>query len=251
MPRLLTTNFDNLFEWSWRRLKGGALNSHAGPAMPRPGTSGFEGVLHLHGRIADAELKLVETDLVLTSAEFGEAYLRSGWAARYVYDLARTATLVLVGYQADDPPMRYLLEVLEADRARYPDLKAVYAFAAATSDEVDLQRELWRAKGIEPILYEITDTNDHSVLYRTLHEWRKYATSPSIWRQARLTEIVARPPKEQSASEIDEAISLLTFGAKMNPVPSGTSASIRMVSILTEASARMARASAASNASTI
>ncbi len=53
----------------------------------------------------------------------------SGWASRYVYDLARALTLVLVGYQADDPPMRYLLEVLEDDRARYPDLRPVYAFA--------------------------------------------------------------------------------------------------------------------------
>ena len=96
--------------------------------MPQPKVSGFAGVLHLHGRLADAGLDLKETDLVLTSAEFGDAYLRSGWASRYVYDLVRTHALVLVGYQADDPPMRYLLEALEADRERYPDLQQVYAF---------------------------------------------------------------------------------------------------------------------------
>jgi hypothetical protein len=98
--------------------------------MPRPKVTGFAGVLHLHGRLADQDLGLEETDLVLTSAEFGDAYLRSGWASRYVYDLARTHTLALVGYQADDPPMRYLLEALEADRERYPDLQQVYAFAS-------------------------------------------------------------------------------------------------------------------------
>jgi hypothetical protein len=37
---------------------------------------------------------LDESDLVLTSAEFGDAYLRSGWASRYVYDLVRAYTVV-------------------------------------------------------------------------------------------------------------------------------------------------------------
>jgi hypothetical protein len=68
--------------------------------MPQPKVSGFAGVLHLHGRLADdrVELALAETDLVLTSAEFGDAYLRSGWASRYVYDVVRAHTVVLVGY---------------------------------------------------------------------------------------------------------------------------------------------------------
>lgn len=210
IPRLLTTNFDTLFEWSWKNLKGSAINSHAGAAMPRPGTSGFEGVLHLHGRIGDSDLRLEETDLVLTSAEFGEAYLRSGWATRYVYDLARTASLVLVGYRADDPPMRYLLEVLEADRARYPDLRQVYAFAGAKPNDIAQERELWKAKGIEPLLYEIDANERHIALYDTLHSWHKYALAPLKWRQSRFAEIVALPPKDRSPSEIEEAVSLLS-----------------------------------------
>ena len=114
--RILTTNFDTMFERACFDRARMPIDSHAGPAMPRPKVSGFAGVLHLHGRLADAKLGLEETDLVLTSAEFGDAYLRSGWASRYVYDLVRTHTLILVGYQADDPPMRYLLEALEADQ---------------------------------------------------------------------------------------------------------------------------------------
>ena len=88
--------------------------------MPQPKTARCTGILHLHGRLKDVELELQETDLVLTSAEFGEAYLRSGWASRYIYDTVRAHTVVLVGYEANDPPMRYLLEALEADRERYP-----------------------------------------------------------------------------------------------------------------------------------
>jgi SIR2-like protein len=60
--------------------------------------------------------------------------------------------VVLVGYQADDPPMRYLLEALEADRERFADLGKVYAFAPCKGGDEELQRGLWQAKAIEPIL---------------------------------------------------------------------------------------------------
>lgn len=210
--RLLTTNFDTLFERSWAAGGGAALPSHAGPAMPRQGTGEFEGVLHLHGRLADGDLDLTGTDLVLNSAEFGDAYLRSGWATRYVYDLARVCTLVLVGYRADDPPMRYLLEVLEDDRARYPDLKPVYAFAPSTADEGPFQRELWRAKGIEAILYRSTDGADHGNLYATLEEWRRYVADRMAWREHRLRELFAIDPTAIGADAIAEAVDLLAQG---------------------------------------
>ena len=210
--RLLTTNFDTLFERSWVRGGGSALQSHAGPAMPRQGTGAFEGVLHLHGRIDDRDLDLAGTELVLTSAEFGDAYLRSGWASRYVYDLARACTLVLVGYSADDPPMRYLLEVLEDDRARYPDLKPVYAFAPSSDGDELLERELWRAKGIEAILYRSSGGGDHDSLYATLEQWRSYAADPTAWRERRLREIFATDPAAVGAEAIAEAIDLLAHG---------------------------------------
>ena len=78
--RIVTTNFDTLFERSWLEKHGWAVASHANSAMPQPKATGFRGVLHLHGRLADDRpgVDLPETDLVLTSAEFGDAYLRSG-----------------------------------------------------------------------------------------------------------------------------------------------------------------------------
>lgn len=91
--RIVTTNFDTLFERAWLKHCRSKPASFAGAAMPQPGSPLFEGIFHIHGRVADAhrQLQLVETDLILTSAEFGDAYLRSGWAARYVYDLARSS----------------------------------------------------------------------------------------------------------------------------------------------------------------
>jgi hypothetical protein len=150
--------------------------------------------------------------LVLTSAEFGDAYLRSGWASRYIYDLVRAYTVVLVGYQADDPPMRYLLEALEADRERYPDLQKVYAFASSETGNDELVRALWEAKAVEPILYT-ANGEDHSVLYDTLREWRQYAEDPTAWRREQLRAILAIPPPGLLADDrVRECAALLGHG---------------------------------------
>ena len=211
--RIVTTNFDTLFERAWLEKKGKAIRSHASSAMPQPKTSGFRGVMHLHGRLSDNELgaNLTETDLVLTSAEFGDAYLRSGWASRYVYDLVRAHTVVLVGYEADDPPMRYLLEVLESDRERFSDLHKVFAFAHSESREERLTAELWKAKGVEPILYR-PNGNDHSPLYDTLREWARYDADSTIWRREQLRPILAAPPKSLAKEELQRCASLLGHG---------------------------------------
>lgn len=206
--RLVTTNFDTLFERAWPRQ--GPAPSFAGPAMPQPKTAGCAGVLHIHGRLGDESLKLAETDLVLTSAEFGDAYLRSGWASRYVYDLVRAYTVVLVGYQADDPPMRYLLEVLEADRERYADLRKVYAFTKIDGDEA-LTRGLWEGKGVEPILHDVDADGSYCPLYRTILEWRAYAQDPTAWRREQLRELFAADPAA-SASTVERVSELLRHG---------------------------------------
>lgn len=209
--RLLTTNFDTLFERAWLVAKGKTPESYAGMALPRPMSEAFSGVLHLHGRLADPSVDVVETDLVLTSAEFGDAYLRSGWASRYVYDLARTHTLVLVGYQADDPPMRYLLEALEADREHYPDLRKIYAFGDCSVEDRNLVEALWRAKGIEPVLYQV-DNGDHAALYESLREWKSYASDPTAWRRERLLGLLADHSIPSSEGHIDRFLELLDRG---------------------------------------
>ena len=53
--RLLTTNFDPLFECA-AHTDGQTVPSHAVKAIPRPGTPDDYGILHLHGRISLAML---------------------------------------------------------------------------------------------------------------------------------------------------------------------------------------------------
>ena len=88
-PRVVTTNFDTLFERAWTAASATPLRSVAGAGMPAVGSYDFSGVMHLHGRLRDPDVPIEGSDLVLTSGDFGEAYLRAGWAARFVYDLLR------------------------------------------------------------------------------------------------------------------------------------------------------------------
>ena len=152
--RLLTTNFDTLFE---KAAHAGGLRdtpSHAGVSIPRAGTDRDHGIMHLHGRIADLDLNLDRTDLVLTSSDFGDAYLRNGWAARYIEDRMRIGDLVLVGYGAEDAAMRLLLETLDADRGRFQDLGDIYALERSTQESASA----WKAKGIKPFEFNVYDS---------------------------------------------------------------------------------------------
>ena len=102
--RIATTNFDRLFEEAWADEFGEPLLSFDARIAPRAGAPGFEGIIHLHG-VLDAKVDH-PSDFVLSSRDFARVYLRSGVIANYVYDLIRRYVVVLVGYSADDPPMR-------------------------------------------------------------------------------------------------------------------------------------------------
>ncbi|AUW47295.1 hypothetical protein CUJ84_pRLN3000161 (plasmid) [Rhizobium leguminosarum] len=49
--------------------------SAAGQDIPAPGSSRFHGIVHLHGRLSDPQLGLSQTELVLTSAQWGDVTL--------------------------------------------------------------------------------------------------------------------------------------------------------------------------------
>jgi hypothetical protein len=123
------------------------------------------------------------TDLILTSADFGDAYLRDGWASQYVEDRMRLNTIVLVGYAAEDAALRLLLETLDADRDRFTDLRDIYAFEKRSDDSASL----WKAKGIKPIEFP-----DHDVIYDTLAEWAQYVIDPTGYGSRRVAEILGR-----------------------------------------------------------
>ena len=167
---IMTTNFDLLLESAARRLRVPA-QSYALGSIPRPTRRReFAGVLHIHGALTRDTSRY--SDLILTDQDFGEFYLRRRVVPDFIYDAARLFHLVLVGYRADDPPMRYLLHAVAAEEGRFDDLKERYIFVGSGEAD-DVALEDWRARGIEPIRYD--SDPDHTVLLRTLQRWAEYS----------------------------------------------------------------------------
>ena len=78
---VVTTNFETLLERAVPEVKPKETPrdiSFTGQALPAPGSPSFSGIIHIHGRLADTELGLGATPLVLTSVDYGDAYMRSG-----------------------------------------------------------------------------------------------------------------------------------------------------------------------------
>ncbi|MFD3266425.1 hypothetical protein [Phenylobacterium ferrooxidans] len=92
-PRLITTNFDVLFEQAWRESRGFPLPSRAVADMPGPGSADFSGVLHLHGRLAHIDLAALQNEAIdrVTAEELQFALGR----AQVPDDLARAWRLLL------------------------------------------------------------------------------------------------------------------------------------------------------------
>jgi len=161
---IVTTNFDLLLEDAAQELCH-PLPTHALGGIPRPSRrNDFAGILHLHGALDRYPDRL--SDLIVTDQDFGEFYLRRRIVPDFIYDAARLFHLILVGYSANDPPMRYLLNAVAGDSARFPDIKERFVFLG-TDDPVAM--EDWKGRGITPIFYDPSDK--HAALLFTLECW--------------------------------------------------------------------------------
>ena len=203
---VVTTNFDTLLERAVPDHSSEVTPrsvSFAGQALPAPGTPPFFGIVHIHGRLVDDYLSLEGSPLVLTSADYGEAYMRSGWAARFLFDLARCKTIVLLGYSANDAPVRYFLNVLEADRTRFPDLKPVYALSGYRESPKEASTS-WGTLAVTILPYcksnPKTGVEDHSALWCDLDKLADIVDRPKRLREERTSAILQRP-----ADEADDA----------------------------------------------
>ncbi len=200
---VVTTNFDTFFERSLEQSHSpefAAAESAAGQDIPAPGSGRFHGIVHLHGRLADPRLGLSQTELVLTSAQYGEAYLRAGWAARFLFDLTRCRTLVLVGYTASDAPVRYILNVLEGDRERFSDLRRVYALSS-TNGNAEAAAAPWQALAVEPLLFQPAEGDAYGPLWTSLGHLADLIENPDLWRRDTIARVAATATA--SASEHD------------------------------------------------
>lgn len=199
VPQIVTTNFDLLFE------TGGHTKFFVPPAFPDLAFgSSIEGVTYLHGRLVNSDA--TQHPYILSSADFGRAYLSEGWATNFIKNLIERYTVVLVGYQAEDPPIKYLLQGLNHD-GQY-DRSPLFALDRGTPEGVEAK---WRDRGVTAIAY-----GDHEHLWRTMEAWAVRADDHRAWR-ASVIKGAQRDPKTLLAHQRGQVAHVLRSvpGAKL------------------------------------
>ena len=197
VTKLVTTNFDRLFDDCGRTLKAWQPPKLPEPASPRE----MNGIVYLHGRATEDYDGAEGDGFTLSSAEFGKAYLAEGWATRFIKDVIDRYSVVFVGYNAEDPPMQYLLEGLGKSNGR---LDKAYAFQSGDTDDAASR---WVHKGVRAIPYDSKD--GHAALWDTLKEWAERAKDPEGW-QKRIIAMARRGPETLAPFEREQVAHLVS-----------------------------------------
>jgi len=167
--RLITTNFDRLFEEVIAR-KSLIIERFQAPLLPPP-KNRWDGLVYLHGLLSDKPTQRELDRLVISSGDFGLAYLTERWAARFVSELFHNYTVCFVGYSINDPVLRYMMDALAADRLLGESPPEMFAFGSFSKGKEQERANEWRAKNVTPILYR--EHYRHAYLHKTLQAWAK------------------------------------------------------------------------------
>ena len=208
--QLVTTNFDLLFE---PELINAERKIYEPPAFPEISLGvPLTGITYLHGRLQDRDAKL--HPYVLSSADFGRAYLSEGWSTNFIRSLLKSYTVVLVGYQAEDPPVKYLLQGLNHDGLS--DRSNLYAFDKGEPEDIEAK---WRDRGVTAIACK-----DYESLWQSLEAWAERADNPRLWK-SNIINLAMKGPRQLLAYERGQVAHLVrtTPGARLfakaNPPP--------------------------------
>ena len=190
--RIVTTNFDLLFEQAYNDLFTTAPKVFEAPALPLG--ERFRGIVHIHGSINEPQ------EMVLTKQDFGRAYMTesSGRARQFLVELFKNFIVLFVGYSHRDTIMTYLTPSLseDANKKRH-----------ALTGENDADR--WLALGISPITFMQLHEKDYDKLYKAMETLASHIQRDmSDWRRE-ITRIAQNPPPndEESAEIIEYALS--------------------------------------------
>lgn len=187
--RIVTTNFDLLFEQAAGTLDGDTPAVFSAPALPLG--RDFWGVVHVHGALDSPG------GLVLTDADFGRAYLLDGHSRRFLVQLFQTYDVLFVGYSHDDIIMNYLARALPIDQREGVERRKRYVL---TDDEDTSQ---WDYLNINPITFPNPD-DTYAEVSKAITELADYASRGAIEWRARIHDIARGNPMLLTESEADE-----------------------------------------------
>lgn len=228
--RLVTTNFDRIFHVAAKRT-GQMFQDYAAPMLPIPKNSRWNGLVYLHGLLPEKLDDTALNRLVVTSGDFGLAYLTERWAARFVSELFRNYVVCFVGYSINDPVLRYMMDALAADRMLGEFTPQAWALGDCKPGQEHRKTIEWEAKGVTPILYNVpAGPYDHSALHQTLHAWAETYRDGVQGKEAIVVKhALARP---QESTRQDDFVGRMLWAlsdksglpakrfADFNPVPS-------------------------------
>lgn len=228
--RLVTTNFDRIFHVAAKRT-GQSFQAYAAPMLPIPKNSRWDGLVYLHGLLPEKADDTVLNRLVVTSGDFGLAYLTERWAARFVSELFRNYVVCFVGYSIDDPVLRYMMDALAADRMLGEVTPQAWALGDCAPGHAHRKSIEWEAKGVTPILYNVPAGGyDHSALHQTLHAWAETYRDGVQGKEAIVVKHALTRPQE--STQQDDFVGRMLWAlsdksglpakrfADFNPVPS-------------------------------
>jgi hypothetical protein len=197
--RLVTTNFDQVFEYAAEESQL-SFDSYSAPMLPIPKNSRWNGLVYLHGLLQSDDVALQR--LVVTSGDFGLAYLNERWAARFVSELFRNYIICFVGYSINDPVLRYMMDALAADRMQGEVTPQAYAFGDFEPGEESQKKIEWEAKGVTPVLYNVpTGSHDHTALHKTLSIWSDIYKVGSIGKEGIITSHALTKPSSSTQQD--------------------------------------------------
>jgi hypothetical protein len=171
-PRLVTTNYD-LHLTSAAHEASLDCRVFVAPALPVG--DDFEGIVHLHGALGQSP-----RDLVITDRDFGRAYLRDAWAARFLDRMFSRFTVAFIGYSHSDVVMQYLARSLGPAGTRF----------VFTDDGTNAA---WRRLGLTPITYPSAG-RDHSALPEALERWAEVVSMGQSAHRARVADLLSAEP---------------------------------------------------------
>ena len=205
--QIVTTNYDDRFQKAYGRKR---LMSHDAPRLAPPRHGEWKDLTFLHGRI-DRKTDPEGNNLILTSGDFGNAYLKDGWAARFVVELFREFTVLFIGYSVNDVVMGYILDAFAAQTGIGKQFRQAYAIDAFKTGDEKSKRVEWEAKSVEPILFDGGSIgDDFSPLTRSLEEWAKWHNDGLDGAKRAAVEIGRdRPPLD--GPELDKKLSRLVW----------------------------------------
>lgn len=181
--QLVTTNYDRHFEQAAKKL-GVRVRTEFAPRLAKPVKGRWNSIVHLHGGLASGDVR----DLVLTSGDFGRAYMTERWAARFATEVFENFDVLFLGYSADDVVMRYLLDAYATQPGSRD--RGVWAVAAPSEDEASDTRawtERWEGRAVHLIAYD--PKNCHQTFVQALSEWASTIESPAS-RRTQLSRIL-------------------------------------------------------------